>query len=164
MRAASRRADPVRRLPDQEAIARRQTTTWMTQMASIRAAESECSHRPASPGPAPANDGNIDDRCGRGDDRKRSTHCPDLGQPQLGCHSSRDGRLCCSPVRSDLPRWTRVVAHGRSIERQNQASSVKPGERSEPSSTGIGACDGQQLRVKQLKVLPQASVGMCRSC
>ena len=152
------------RLPDQEAIARRQTTTWMTQMASISTAEDECPLRPAESWPRTSKRRKHHDRCDRGDDRKRSAHCPDHGQPQLGCHSSSDGRLCCGTVRSDLPRQTHLVAHRRSLERQNQASSVKPGEGASRRVRESAPVMGKQLRVKQLTALPQANVGMCRSC
>src|SRR6476646_9783524 len=47
------------RLPSHEAMARRQTTTWMTQMASISTAETSAPSAQANPGAAAANDGNI---------------------------------------------------------------------------------------------------------
>src|SRR4029453_5277019 len=47
------------RLPSQDAIARRQTPTWIKQMASMRAVETSAPTAQTSPGPAPANDGNT---------------------------------------------------------------------------------------------------------
>ena len=47
------------RFPSQEAMARRQTATWMTQMTSMSAAETSAPTAQPSPGPAPANLGNT---------------------------------------------------------------------------------------------------------
>ena len=85
-------------------------------MASIRAAETSAPTVQANPGPAPANDGNIDDCSSGSEDRDDGTHCPDLGEPQVRRHSGRDSRLCSGAVRSELPRRVLILAHGSQLK------------------------------------------------
>ena len=75
----------------------------------------ERSNRPSQTGPSIAERREDGDRCRRSYDRQQTTCCPDLGQSQVRRHSSRNGRLCGGPVRSDLPRRVLIVAHARSL-------------------------------------------------
>ena len=64
------------RLPSHEAIARRQTATWMTD-GQHEHRRDERNHRPDCPGPAPAKDGNAMTAAAAAT-TAASAHCPDL--------------------------------------------------------------------------------------
>ena len=124
------------RLPSQDAIAPPDGNLDHTDGQHERRGD-ERSHRPSESWSSTGERWEHDDCCSSGDDRNDSTHGPDLGEPEVRRHTSRDRRLCGGTVRSDLPRRILILAHGGSIDLRALAASV--GNRAPAARSHAGA-------------------------
>ena len=118
----------------------RQTATWITQIASM-SAEDERTHRPDESWSSTGERWEHDDcRSGR-DDRNDSTHCPDLGQPEMRRHTAAIAGCAVAPRSDCLDGSSSWLMEG-SIELSALAASV--GNRAPHGAMLARRCPGQR--------------------